>query len=71
MLSISVIATVNAALCERHLVNCPASEELKRECSKASGGGGGWVGELVGGLVAVAAAQPHAAGAAEEGGRLA
>jgi predicted amidohydrolase len=38
LLSTSVIATLNAALCERHLGACPPSEELRRECGKVGCG---------------------------------
>ncbi|KAL4421895.1 hypothetical protein ABPG77_003697 [Micractinium sp. CCAP 211/92] len=34
LLSIQVIATVNAALCERHLAKCPPSRELTDQCGK-------------------------------------
>ena len=34
LLSLSTITTINAALCERHLVNCPPSEELQQQCSR-------------------------------------
>lgn len=34
LLSIQVIATVNAALCERHLAKCPPSQELNEQCDQ-------------------------------------
>lgn len=36
LISISVVHTLNAALCEFHLRHCPPSEQLARECAKAS-----------------------------------
>eukprot|EP00887_Chlorella_sp_A99_P001114 scaffold14.g1114.t1 len=35
LLSVQVITTINAALCEHHLLHCPTSEELATECAKA------------------------------------
>lgn len=35
LIAISVVHTLNAALCEFHLKNCPQSEQLTRECAKA------------------------------------
>lgn len=32
---LQVIATVNAALCERHLAKCPPSQELNEQCDQA------------------------------------
>lgn len=43
LLSLSTITTINAALCERHLVNCPPSEELQQQCDKVGWGLLGWV----------------------------
>ena len=34
VLIVETIVTMNAAFCERHLKECPPSEELSRECSK-------------------------------------
>ncbi|PSC76158.1 peptidyl serine alpha-galactosyltransferase [Micractinium conductrix] len=34
LLSISVVATINAALCEQHLQRCPASKELTDTCAQ-------------------------------------
>lgn len=37
LLSVQTITTINAALCEHHLHNCPPSEELLTECDKVGG----------------------------------
>lgn len=34
LIAISVVHTLNAALCEFHMANCPPSEQLTSECSK-------------------------------------
>lgn len=34
LIAISVVHTLNAALCEFHIANCPPSEQLTRECDK-------------------------------------
>lgn len=36
LIAVSVVHTLNAALCEFHLKNCPPSEQLATECAKAS-----------------------------------
>ena len=36
LLAIQVIVELNVAFCERHLVNCPASEQLEKECTYVS-----------------------------------
>eukprot|EP00775_Hariotina_reticulata_P010387 gene10387-10545_t len=36
LLAISVVHTINAALCEFHLKNCPPSQQLAEECNAAS-----------------------------------
>jgi hypothetical protein len=35
LISISVVHTLNAALCEWHAARCPPSEQLRTECAKA------------------------------------
>jgi hypothetical protein len=35
LISISVVHTLNAALCEFHLQNCPPSQQLRDVCNKA------------------------------------
>jgi hypothetical protein len=35
LISISVVHTLNAALCEFHLQNCPPSQQLRDVCDKA------------------------------------
>lgn len=37
LIAISVVHTLNAALCEYHLKHCPPSDQLRRECDKARG----------------------------------
>lgn len=34
LIAISVVHTLNAALCEFHKQNCPPSEQLRTECEK-------------------------------------
>lgn len=34
MVAVSVVHTLNAALCEFHMANCPPSDQLTRECDK-------------------------------------
>lgn len=34
LLAISVVHTLNAALCEFHTHHCPPSEQLRRECGR-------------------------------------
>jgi hypothetical protein len=34
LISISVVHTLNAALCEFHLKNCPPSQQLRDACDK-------------------------------------
>ena len=36
LLAIQVIIELNVAFCERHLVNCPPSEQLQKECTYVS-----------------------------------
>ncbi|WIA09314.1 hypothetical protein OEZ85_008721 [Tetradesmus obliquus] len=36
LISISVVHTLNAALCEFHLKNCPPSQQLREACDKAA-----------------------------------
>lgn len=36
LLAIQVIIELNVAFCERHLVNCPPSDQLKKECTYVS-----------------------------------
>ena len=36
LLAIQVIVELNVAFCERHLVNCPESEQLQKECTHVS-----------------------------------
>ena len=36
LLAIQVIVELNVAFCERHLVTCPASEQLEKECTYVS-----------------------------------
>lgn len=36
LLAIQVIIELNAAFCERHLVNCPPSDQLDKECTHVS-----------------------------------
>ena len=36
LLAIQVIVELNVAFCERHLVNCPASEQMEKECTYVS-----------------------------------
>lgn len=36
LLSLSVMANINAALCERHLAKCPPSDELAQQCALAA-----------------------------------
>lgn len=38
LLSLSVLTTINAALCERHLAGCPPSAELTEQCGRVRGG---------------------------------
>ncbi len=33
LLAIQVIVELNVAFCERHQVQCPASEQLEKECT--------------------------------------
>lgn len=35
LLSLEVVATLNEALCQRHLKACPPSDTLAQECSRA------------------------------------
>lgn len=58
LLSLSVIVNINAALCERHLANCPPSEELSRECGKV-----GWPGRCMQASGAAAMPLPSSWGA--------
>jgi hypothetical protein len=36
LLAIQVIVELNVAFCERHQVQCPASEQLEKECTYVS-----------------------------------
>ena len=36
LLAIQVIIELNVAFCERHLVECPPSEQLEKECTYVS-----------------------------------
>ena len=36
LLAVQVIIELNVAFCERHLVNCPPSEQLQKECAYVS-----------------------------------
>ena len=38
LLAIQVIIELNVAFCERHLVNCPPSDQLQKECTYVSVG---------------------------------